>query len=361
MNPVIPTPVPIPLPAPAWLIHLLQVFTFILHLVFMNLLVGGAVIMTVSTYLGRSDSRHRELVRRASRVLPPIVAFTITLGVAPLLFLQLLYGQLFYTSSDLMAWSWLAVILLLLLAYYGVYWYVMQHEELGPAGFWVIFATTVILLLIMRTFTANMLLLEGPQDFFSRFLTTPVGNYLGPHNGLMFARLSHFLMAAVAVGGLGLAILAQVWRGESPDLAGWAGRYGRRWFQMGTGMQFLVGAWFLFSQPESIRRSFLGADSLSTALLAVAIVLALLAMIAARRSLAASAVAIVGTIALMAVIRHLVRVAHLQPFFDPHSLPVQGQWAVFGIFAVLLVAGLATVGWMVYQYFRPAATPTASP
>ena len=38
------------------------------------------------------------------------------------------------------------------------------------------------------------------------------------------------------------------------------------------------------------------------------------------------------------------RAVYLRPYFDPHALPVEGQWIVFVIFAVMLVAGLATVG-----------------
>lgn len=355
MSPVIPAPVPIPLPAPAWLVHLLMVFTFILHLVLMNFLVGGSVILTVSSFLGRRDTRHRELVRRGARAMPPVVAFTITLGVAPLLFLQLLYGQFFYTSSVLMAWSWLAVVLMLMLAYYGIYWFSMQQEELGPRAFWVILLTTLILLQIMKTFVQNMSLMQQPQDFYARFLAGTVGNYLGPIDAVVFARLTHFFLAALALGGLGLAILARSWKAEVPELAVWARRYGLRWFQAGTGLEFLAGLWFLFSLPAETRGAFLGGDRLATSLVVVAVVLALLAMAAARRSLAASSVAIVGTVSLMAVIRHLVRIAYLRPYFDPRTLPVEGQWTVFVIFAVLLVAGLATAVWMLFQFFRPGA------
>ena len=354
MNPVIPAPVPIPLPAPAWLVQLLLVFTFILHLVPMNLLVGGAVILSISSYLGRRHTHHRELARRATRAMPPVVAFTITLGVAPLLFLQLLYGQLFYTSSVLMAWSWLAVVLLVMLAYYGIYWFTMQQEELGPRAFWVILLTALLLLYVMKTFVENISLMQQPQDFYARFLAGAVGNYLGSNSPLVFARLTHFFLAALAVAGLGLAILARSWKAEAPELAVWARRYGLRWFQAGTGLEFLVGLWFLFSLPAEIRGIFLGGDRLATALLVVAVVLAVLAMAAARKSLAASSVAILGTVSLMAVIRHLVRIAYLRPYFDPHTLPVEGQWTVFAIFAVLLVAGIATVGWMLFHFFHPA-------
>jgi hypothetical protein len=133
-----------------------------------------------------------------------------------------------------------------------------------------------------------------------------------------------------------------------------------KWFMAGTGIEFLVGLWFLFSLPAEIRNPFLGADKLATAILVAAIVLAVLAMVAAPRSLAAGAVAIVGTISLMAVIRHLVRIARLRPYFDPHALPVQGQWVVFAIFVILLLVGLATVGWMLYRFFRPFSVRATS-
>jgi len=355
MNPVIPSPVPIPLPAPPWLIHLLQLLTFVFHLLLMNLLVGGAVILTLSSYLGRTDARHRELARRAAGPLPSVVAFTITLGVAPLLFLQLVYGQLFYTTSALMAWSWLAIVLLLMLAYYGIYWFHMQQEELGPRGVWVMLGVTVLLLHVMKTFTQNLTLVERPQAFYPTFLAGPVGNYLGPHDAFTFARLTHFFVAALAVAGLGLAVLSRSWRRDSPEIALWARDYGLRWFFAGTGVQFVVGLWFLFSQPEPIRLALMGSDKLATSLLVIAIALAVLSMMVARKGLAAAVMGIFGTIALMAVIRHLVRLAHLRPYFDIHSLPVEGQWVVFVIFAVLLVAGLGTVGWMLFHFFRPTS------
>ncbi len=360
MNPVIPAPVPVPLPAPAWLLQLLMVFAFVLHLLAMNLLAGGAVMLALSSYLGQRNSRHRELARRAWRLMPPVVAFTITLGVAPLLFVQLVYGQLFYTSSVLMAWAWLAVVALLLLGYYGIYWFSMRYEELGARGFWVIPATAIMFLLVMMILTQNMSLLERPQDFYPRFLAGGVGTYLGSYNSVSWARFLHFLVASLAVAGLGLALVAGRWGGEAPELARWARRYGARWFMIGTGVQFLVGLWFLFALPAEIRGGFLGGDRLATALLVIAVVLAVLALAAVPKSLVASAFAIVGTISLMAVIRHLVRMAHLRPYFDPRTLRVEGQWGVFVLFAVLLVAGLATVAWMLYKLFRPAPSRPGS-
>ena len=95
-------------------------------------------------------------------------------------------------------------------------------------------------------------------------------------------------------------------------------------------------------------------DKVAVGIVVLAILLALLAVVTAPRSLLASCITILGTISLMGVLRHLVRVAHLRPYFDPRSLPVQGQWVVFCIFVVLLLAGLGTVGWMLSAFFRSA-------
>ena len=359
MNPVIPGPVPVPLPAPSWLLEFLLVFTFILHLVAMNFLLGGVIILSVSSFLGRRDSRHREFTRRITRALPSVTAFTITLGVAPLLFVQLVYGQLFYTSSDLMAWYWLAVVFLVMLGYYGVYWYQMQHDELGPKAAWVILVTAVLFIHVAFIFTQNMTAMLHPQDFYSLYVNGRVGTILGPVTLLNIARMAHFVVAAVALAGLGIALLSRRWQTDSPDLADWGRRYGVTWFMGGTLVQFLVGLWFLFSLPVEVRQALVG-DKLAVGILLLAIILALLALLSAPKSLWVSSVAMLGTVSAMAALRHFVRIASLRPYFDPHLLPVQGQWVVFSIFVLLLLAGLATVGWMLYVFYRPAATRGAS-
>lgn len=354
MNPVIPAPVPVPLPAPVPLLQFLLVFTFILHLLPMNLLLGGSILVAISSRIGNTESRHRELARRCAAALPPVTAFTITLGVAPLLFLQLIYGQLFYTSSVLMAWSWLAVVLLILLGYYGIYWFNLQQDELGPRSFWVMLVAAILFIHVSLIFTQNMSLMLRPQDFYSVFLARGVGNYLGPFDAVTVARWLHFLLAAVAFAGLAIALASAYWRrtGAAPDWADWARSYGSKWFLGGTAVQFIVGLAFLMLLPARIRSLFFGGSGLATALLVAGVLLALLALVLIWKSPLAAFVSILGTISLMAVMRHFVRAAYLDPHFNPGTLPVSGQWVVFALFAVLLLAGLGTIGWMLARYFR---------
>jgi len=128
---VIPDVDPIPLPAPVWLLKALLLLTFLLHIIPMNLVLGGGLTSFVTEVLGRrrGSEYHLRLARSFARMIPVAVAFAITLGVAPLLFLQVLYGQLFYTSTILMAWPWLAVIALVILGYYGFYLYSYRWQR----------------------------------------------------------------------------------------------------------------------------------------------------------------------------------------------------------------------------------------
>lgn len=363
MNPVIPAPVPVPLPAPFWLLEFLLVFTFILHLIPMNLLLGGGILVAISSRLGRADSHHRELAHRCSHVMPAVTAFTITLGVAPLLFLQVIYGQLFYTSSVLMAWSWLGVIFLLMLGYYGIYWFNLQHEELGTRAFWVMLVSAVLFIHISLIFTQNMTFMLRPQEFYDTFLRHRTGAYLGLFDAMTIARWLHFIVAGVATSGLAIALGARYWRkegGRAADWAAWAESYGTRWFLAATGAELFVGVAFLMTLPPNTRSLFFGGSTTATVLLGASILFAILALGLASFTPRFAALAILVTISLMAILRHIVRVATLAPHFDPRTLPVSPQWPIFVFFAILLVAGLAVVVWMLIKFFRPTSSAASA-
>jgi hypothetical protein len=63
----------------------------------------------------------------------------------------------------------------------------------------------------------------------------------------------------------------------------------------------------------------------------------------------------------MIAVRQLVRFEYVNPFLEISELPTAPQWSVIGLFVVLFVAGLATLGWMLKKVFRhPAAFRAAS-
>jgi len=61
------------------------------------------------------------------------------------------------------------------------------------------------------------------------------------------------------------------------------------------------------------------------------------------------------TVAVMAVTRHQVRVLYLDPVSSQFAHDIVPQWGTFGLFAVVLLAGLATVFWMVRRVLTSPA------
>ena len=103
LTPIVPSPDALPLPAPAALLHLLLLLTFTLHLVAMNALVGGAVLALWLRGRAGAVPGAADVAGRIGKALPVCVAATVTLGVAPLLFLQALHGRFFFAASVIMA------------------------------------------------------------------------------------------------------------------------------------------------------------------------------------------------------------------------------------------------------------------
>ena len=366
----IPDPDPIPLPGPVWLFTGLLLLTFLLHLIPMNLIVGGGILTAVSHFRwrrgGAAADHHRHLAAVASRAFPATVAFTITLGVAPLLFVQVLYGQLYFTSSVLMAWPWLAVVALLLLGYYGAYWHSLRFRELGPRAAWLALAVSLTFLAITFLFVNNLSLLQNPAVWRALYLEDPQGlRVYALRDAGVVPRFLHFLLASLAVSGLAVGGLGLARRGRDADFAAWAGRYGVRWFAGATAAQALVGPWFLLAQPERVRAAFLGASAPDAALLGGAILLAVaaLAILGGGEGLApprfaAGAGAAGATVILMVVVRQRVRTLWLEPAFAVDRLPASPQWGAILLFAVLLLAALGLVGWMLSQFL--GARPTGN-
>ncbi len=127
----IPDVDPLPLPGPVWLFKFLLLFTFTLHLVAMNCALAGGVAAVLNAVRGRNPLHpfSRRLAGELSRMLPVFLALTITLGVAVLLFVQVLYGNLLYTSSILIGAFWLSVIALVMAAYYCYYYFEAKRGE----------------------------------------------------------------------------------------------------------------------------------------------------------------------------------------------------------------------------------------
>ena len=200
----VPHDFPLALPADRVDLEILIVISFILHILFVALMVGGAVLTLVYELRGRRNRDLDTLALEIAKTVTVNKSLAVVLGVAPLLVMNALYGVHFYSANALTGTAWLAVIPLVTLAFLLTYahkysWHALAdrkglHMAIGAAG-------TTLFLLIPLIFLANINLMLFPEHWGSvrGFLST----LLLPN---VLPRYLHFLVASVAVTGLFLAV-----------------------------------------------------------------------------------------------------------------------------------------------------------
>jgi len=178
--------------------------TGILHLLVMNCMLGWAVIAFINHMRGGGPALDKEN-RFIGSKLPITIAFTVNLGVAPLLFLQVIYGHIMYATQILMAvWS-LSIIILLIVGYYGAYIYDMRFEKLGSVRVILSGFVAFVLLAIAFITSVNMSFMVRPEGWLDYF-DNPEGLLLNLSDPTLVPRYLHFVLASIAVGYLVLAL-----------------------------------------------------------------------------------------------------------------------------------------------------------
>jgi hypothetical protein len=347
---------PLPLPGPVWLFTALLLVVFTLHVVAMNSALGGGL-WTLWNYLRGRHSAHpysRRLANELATMLPTFLAFTVTLGVAALLFVQVLFGNFLYASSILIGALWFAVIPLVMVAYYGFYYFSYKAEEgKGIAGC-VLAVSVCVLLGIAFIFVNNMTLMLSPERWLAMYRAHPDGWNLNLGDRSLTPRYLHIVNGAIALFSAILAQLGMRKMKEDLDYGRWMVQRSALVFAACTGLQFLLGMWLLLAIPRPIAmvllRDPLTGTVFGLALIAVisAMLLILLGSLAEKPGPLVHAgfgMSLV-TLFLMVCLRHLLRLAYLRPYLNLEALSVRPQIGVIVLFLLLFLGGLATVGYM---------------
>jgi hypothetical protein len=336
--------------------------TFLAHVLFMNVSLGGAVIASVHGLLARgTGTPGRRLVRWVAGMLPASISFTITTGVAPLLFVQLLYGQFFYSATILVGWIWLTLLLLLVIGYYAVY---LQKYEAGggTAPGWLAVAALAFLAAAGIQTLVNVLQLTPVRwAAVAARADSPLAD------PTLLPRYLHFVLGAFAVAGVFLAHLGAERAGKKPDaLYPWVARVGIRWALIATALQVADGFWLFFSLPGRMQARLVGGAVGETALFVTGTGLGLVVLILLSRIqeparergvLRAAGALLVLTLLSMVLLRDVIRGLYLAPFIRLRELASQTQADLVLLFFVLFVLGLATVAWMLWAVARERRSP----
>ncbi len=331
----IPKPDIIPLPSPGPLFVFFIVFTFILHLLFMNLTLGGSILMLISRWKGGLG---RDISKEIAKFNTFTISMTITTGVAPLLFYQVLYGQFFYSSSIILGWKWLFVLAAIAIGYYFYYLYKLAPEYKGFG--WGVVAT-ILFLYVALMFVTNTSLSMQPEKWLKI--------YTGKINWFdvtgLIPRYLHFILASVAYTGVFLMAYSRLRKSFSEELKEAMYNFGKNSFLAATLLQIVVGPWFLFSNYRSVVHA-LFSSPVGVTFLIIGIVSAYLGaywvFTKAESALKLSILMIISMVS-MVIVRRVLENAYFSRYFNYHKLNVHPQWDVFIIFCILLIALLVVL------------------
>jgi hypothetical protein len=323
----------------------LLLLTFPLHLLAMNAMLGGLAIGIIQHF--KSGSVQKKLAHRIAVALPLVIAFVVNLGVAPLLFVQVLYGQFIYSSSVLMGISWILIVPILIIAYYGGYLYDFKFTRLGSTGPWLAVLVFSLLTLIGFFFSNNMLLMSLPerfQDYFSH----PGGTMLAYSQPAFWPRFLHMTSGSLAIGGLFVALLGQFKKASDPELAEHALQVGINSFLTLTIINILVGFWYLLSLPGELMTLFLGGNGGATTAFAAALLLVTGALYGAwKKRLWLTLSHSIVLVVVMSFMRSWLRAEYLKDVFTLDQLQIVPQYSPMIFFFVTLIAGVVCMIWLI--------------
>ena len=349
MDPVSLVPSPDVIPVHWFWLHLLLTVTTFLHFVAMNIMLGTGFIAFAAPFWRGKDVI--PLNAHIARTLPYSIAFTINLGVAPLLFLQVLYGQFLYTSSILMAVYWLSIVGMLIISYYAAYVYRLIDDRLGLGRLY-IGASLLLLLGVSFLFSNNISIMQMPEVW-SGYFSNRTGWMLNLGDSALVPRFLHFIASAVAMGGMAIALYFEIRkrRGET-DGEKWI-RVGCNWFTVATIINFGFGFWFLGALPEAAYNPATLGGKIFFIMVAgsVATIIPAVAYAQTGRIIPAAAWSLV-TVLLMTLARDILRLTYLKPYFSLSELPYSPQYSPFIVFLVAFIGGIYLVSWMLKKVWN---------
>ena len=317
----IPRDLPLPLPVSRQVLEVLLVGFFILHILFVNLMVGGSVLALGFEIFGLRRPGARSIAKAIGRTITVNKSLAVVLGVGPLLAMNLLHTVHFYTANALTGTAWALVIPLVTVAFLLTYAHKYSWQRLAayPRSHLAVGAVaTGFFLVIPLIFLVNANLMLFPERW-----TSVQGFLQALQLPNVLPRYGHFLLSSLAVTCLFLA----GWMGRpgfpvEDSLPGWSRPQLRRMFYRGTLWvslaQFLMGPWVYLSLPRPGVTPRLIAAILGGVAFAIAAILLLRQEINAPdtetgRRFWPIAGFLSATVLLMATGRHFYREDRLQP------------------------------------------------
>ncbi|WP_353683543.1 hypothetical protein V4D30_06590 [Thermodesulfovibrio sp. 3907-1M] len=342
-------PYPESLPAPAQIFIFLEQLFFLIHIVLVNSILGLSLI-TIYKAFKSSESMERD--KSIAKQIPILFAFAINMAIPALLFIQVVFGHLFYTSSVIIGTFWIMIIPLLVIAYYSSYFHYKKFKNSGLAKsslLIVIFIMFYIAFILVN----NLSLMEEPEQW-KKYFENRTGTILMWNTLSIYPRYLHFIIGSIAIGGLFYSLYYKFRKDMEQKLQNLKIKEGLKIFSYATMFQIFAGILFLLSLPERVLLNFIGGDFLATIVFVSGIIFAIIALFSGlKEKLSATAFFLFLTLIAMIINRYHLRIFQLGENFRIAEFKVMPQWDVFVIFLLILVAGIAVILYMLrVAFFR---------
>ncbi|WP_394828784.1 c-type cytochrome [Pendulispora albinea] len=249
----VPRDIPLPLPVNGHALELLLIAAFIAHILFVNLMVGGSILVLAFEIRGAKNPDYDRLARALASTVTVNKSLAVVLGVAPLLLLNLLYTIHFYTANTLTGTAWILLIPTIATTFLLLYLHKYTWDRLRDLK-WLhigIQAMAVVLFLfIPLVFLTNVNLMMFPEHW------TNVRGFLSalvlPN---VFPRYFHFLCASLILTSLfGVGYFGRAkYPVEETFQALTRPQIRRAFYTVAFGVslaQFIVGPLVLFTLPS---------------------------------------------------------------------------------------------------------------
>lgn len=196
----VPNDIPLELPLPEWLLVVLIIVSFLAHILFVNLMVGGSILTLWGQIKGIKNKDYDIFAHEIAKTITVNKSIAVVLGVAPLLCINTLYTVYFYSANALTGLMWILIIPLVTVAFLLTYLHKFTWERLENNKWLhisIIALSVALFLFIPLIFLVNVNLMLFPEKWqsiqgFMSALTLP--NVL--------PRYFHFLASSLAVTGL---------------------------------------------------------------------------------------------------------------------------------------------------------------
>jgi len=239
---ILPIDLPLNLPAAAWFLKFILISFFLLHILFINFMIGGAFWTVLLRMLGKEDPFWAKVARDIGNTVTVHKSLAVVLGIAPLLAISLVYTQFFYSANNITAPLWLSIIWLVPTAFISLYIYKYTWDSpkysMRFKYFWGLLAVAIFSF-VPFIFLSNINLMLYPDQWknvYNFWQAIWVPN--------VFPRYLHFMNASFAITGFfAYGYFSYIGR-KKPDEAAYydrAKKLGMKWALYATMLQLIFG------------------------------------------------------------------------------------------------------------------------